>query len=145
MQRVTGKSVELAYVDQGYTWQNAADAAEQHGIRLEVVTPLGPRLRTTPRDARRTPLHRLRHAYERQTATPLHANFITVSSDLIPRHMSCSEGGMVAYEGGLAAHQEFHAVQRRTLLSPCRWRIQNAAVLGATLCCNPGCETTSRL
>jgi transposase len=37
VQQVTGKSVELAYVDQGYTGQNAADAAEQHGIRLEVV------------------------------------------------------------------------------------------------------------
>jgi transposase len=29
--------VELAYVDQGYTGQNAAEAAKQHGIRLEVV------------------------------------------------------------------------------------------------------------
>ena len=37
VQQVTGKSVQLAYVDQGYTGQNAADAAEQHGIRLEVV------------------------------------------------------------------------------------------------------------
>jgi transposase len=37
VQQVTGKSVELAYVDQGYTGQNAAEAAKQHGIRLEVV------------------------------------------------------------------------------------------------------------
>jgi len=37
MQQVTGNTVELAYVDQGYTGDNAADAAEQHGIRLEVV------------------------------------------------------------------------------------------------------------
>jgi transposase len=37
VQRVTGKSVELAYVDQGYTGQNTAEAAQQHGIRLEVV------------------------------------------------------------------------------------------------------------
>ena len=37
VQQVTGKSVELAYIDQGYTGQNAADAADQHGIRLEVV------------------------------------------------------------------------------------------------------------
>lgn len=37
VQDVTGESVELAYVDQGYTGeQPAADAAE-HGIRLEVV------------------------------------------------------------------------------------------------------------
>jgi CRP/FNR family transcriptional regulator, cyclic AMP receptor protein len=31
---VTGKNVELAYVDQGYTGQNTAEAAQQHGIRL---------------------------------------------------------------------------------------------------------------
>ncbi len=37
MQQVTGNTVELPYVDQGYTGDNAADAAEQHGIRLEVV------------------------------------------------------------------------------------------------------------
>jgi transposase len=29
--------VELAYVDQGYTGENAASAASNHGIRLEVV------------------------------------------------------------------------------------------------------------
>ena len=29
--------VEIAYVDQGYTGENAADAAEEHGIKLEVV------------------------------------------------------------------------------------------------------------
>ena len=37
MQEVTGQSVELAYVDQGYTGHAAAEAAEAHGIRLEVV------------------------------------------------------------------------------------------------------------
>jgi transposase len=37
VQQVTGNTVELAYVDQGYTGPNAADAAQQHGIRLEVV------------------------------------------------------------------------------------------------------------
>ena len=35
--QVTGSTVELAYGDQGYTGQNAAEAAQQHGIRLEVV------------------------------------------------------------------------------------------------------------
>ena len=34
---MTGNTVELAYVDQGYTGPNAAQAAQQHGIRLEVV------------------------------------------------------------------------------------------------------------
>ena len=37
VQEVTGNTVELAYVDQGYTGPNAAQAAGQHGIQLEVV------------------------------------------------------------------------------------------------------------
>jgi hypothetical protein len=37
VQQVTGNNVELAYVDQGYTGPNAAETAEQHGLRLEVV------------------------------------------------------------------------------------------------------------
>ncbi len=38
VQAVTGEHVELAFVDQGYTGEDVADAAQQHGIRLEVVT-----------------------------------------------------------------------------------------------------------
>ena len=34
---VTGESVTLAYVDQGYTGPATAEAAAAHGIRLEVV------------------------------------------------------------------------------------------------------------
>jgi transposase len=37
VQAETGETVEIAYVDQGYTGESAADAAEEHGIRLEVV------------------------------------------------------------------------------------------------------------
>ena len=37
VQQVTGGTVELAYVDQGYTGPNVAQAAQQHGLRLEVV------------------------------------------------------------------------------------------------------------
>ena len=37
MQQVTGDTVELAYVDQGYTGAAAAEVAEQHGITLEVI------------------------------------------------------------------------------------------------------------
>jgi transposase len=37
VQEVTGDHVEVAFVDQGYTGEDAADAAEEHGIRLEVV------------------------------------------------------------------------------------------------------------
>ena len=37
VQAATGESVEIAFVDQGYTGADAAAAAEQHGICLEVV------------------------------------------------------------------------------------------------------------
>jgi PP-loop superfamily ATP-utilizing enzyme len=37
VQAVTGNNVELAYVDQGYTGDEAAQAAAEHGLRLEVV------------------------------------------------------------------------------------------------------------
>ncbi|MBB2961461.1 transposase [Methylobacterium sp. R2-1] len=37
MQKATGDSVDLAYVDQGCTGERAAKAAADHGIALEVV------------------------------------------------------------------------------------------------------------
>jgi transposase len=37
VQEVTGRSVEVAFVDQGYTGEDAAQAADDNGIRLEVV------------------------------------------------------------------------------------------------------------
>ncbi len=37
IREVTGESVEIAFVDQGYTGEQPAADAEQHGIRLEVV------------------------------------------------------------------------------------------------------------
>jgi transposase len=37
VQAVTGRTVEVAFVDQGYTGNDAADQAKAHGIRLEVV------------------------------------------------------------------------------------------------------------
>ncbi len=37
VQASTGQSVDLAYVDQGYTGSKAADAAKAHGIELEVI------------------------------------------------------------------------------------------------------------
>jgi transposase len=36
IQEATGESVELAYVDQGYTGERASGFAAEHGIRLEV-------------------------------------------------------------------------------------------------------------
>lgn len=37
VQAATGESVELAFADQGYTGESAAEQAQAHGIRLEVV------------------------------------------------------------------------------------------------------------
>jgi len=37
VQEETGETVEIAFVDQGYTGENAADAAEEYGIRHEVA------------------------------------------------------------------------------------------------------------
>ena len=37
VQEATGESVELAYVDEGYTGERPAEEAQAHGIRLEVV------------------------------------------------------------------------------------------------------------
>jgi transposase len=37
IQEATGESVELAYVDQGYTGEHPAEEAQAHGIELEVV------------------------------------------------------------------------------------------------------------
>jgi transposase len=37
VQEVTGETVELAYVDQGYTGETAAQEAQSRGMRLEVV------------------------------------------------------------------------------------------------------------
>jgi len=37
VQQATGQSVEIAFVDQGYTGDAPAEAAQAHGIRLEVI------------------------------------------------------------------------------------------------------------
>jgi len=37
VQEATGETVEVAFVDQGYTGETAQEEAENHGIRLEVV------------------------------------------------------------------------------------------------------------
>lgn len=37
VQAVTGETIEVAFVDQGYTGERTAQAAHNHAIRLEVV------------------------------------------------------------------------------------------------------------
>jgi transposase len=38
VQEITGGTVQVAFVDQGYTGENAAGPADAHGIRLEAVS-----------------------------------------------------------------------------------------------------------
>ena len=101
------QTVELAYVDQGYTGPNAAEAAEEHGIRLEVVKhPMAKRgfvllprrwvverklrlgrtlpktrtrLRTARNQSQRRPLHRIRHPHDKQTHQRRSYKFLTAS------------------------------------------------------------------
>ena len=85
VQQVTGSTVELAYVDQGYTGSNAAEAAQQHGIRLEVVrhpmakrgSVLLPRRWVGERSfAWAARFRRLARDYERLPQTPKEIHFI---------------------------------------------------------------------
>lgn len=78
VQQITGEHVELAWVDQGYTGENAAQAAEKHGVRLEVVKHteakrgfvLLPRRWVVERDfAWAARFRRLARDYERLAAT----------------------------------------------------------------------------
>jgi len=78
---VTGNTVELAYVDQGYTGPNAAEAAQQHGIRLEVVKhPMAKRGATPmvvePSFAWAARFRRLARDYERLPQTLKGIHFI---------------------------------------------------------------------
>jgi transposase len=78
VQQITGEHVEMAWVDQGYTGENAALAAKTHGIRLEVVKHteakrgfvLLPRRWVVERDfAWAARFRRLARDYERLAAT----------------------------------------------------------------------------
>jgi len=85
VQEATGESVELAYVDQGYTGEKPAEAAKEHGIRLEVVKRpeakrgfvLLPRRWVVERDfAWATRFRRLVKDYERLPATVAGLHFV---------------------------------------------------------------------
>jgi transposase len=95
LRTVTGGTVEMAFVDQGYTGEAAAEEAKANGIRLEVVKhteakrgfgllprrwggrtqsrmarpvpEAGPRLRTIARGSRRLALARVPHPVASQT------------------------------------------------------------------------------
>jgi transposase len=85
IQEATGESVELAYVDQGYTGEKAAKEAEAHAMRLEVVRHeeakrgfvLLPRRWVVERDfAWASRFRRLAKDYERLPATLAGLHFV---------------------------------------------------------------------
>ena len=85
VQEVTGESVALAYVDQGYTGERPATEAQTHGMRLEVVKyeeakrgfVLLPRRWVVERDfAWASRFRRLAKDYERLPATLAGLHFV---------------------------------------------------------------------
>ena len=85
IQEETGESVELAYVDQGYSVESPAEEAEAHGMRLEVVKHSGakrgfvllPRRWVVERDfAWASRFRRLAKDYERLPATLAGLHFV---------------------------------------------------------------------
>jgi len=89
VREATGESVELAFVDQGYTGETAAASAAAHGMRLEVVKlpeakrgfVLLPRRRVVERSfARAARFRRLARDYERlpETVAGLHFLAFTI-------------------------------------------------------------------
>lgn len=94
IQQVTGNTVELAYVDQGYTGESAQQAAQQHGIRLEVVKhPMAkrgfvllPRRWVVERSfAWAARFRRLARDYERLDATLKGIHYIAFASIMLAR------------------------------------------------------------
>ena len=88
IQEATGETVELAYVDQGYTGEKASGAAAEHGIRLEVVKQeeakrgfvLLPKRWVVERDfAWATRFRRLVKDYERLPETVAGLHFVAFS------------------------------------------------------------------
>ena len=94
VQAVTEKSVELAYVDQGYTGEKAARAAEKRKIQLEVVKLSGakrgfvllPRRWVVERSfAWAARFRRLAKDYERLPTTVAGLHFVVFASVLLAR------------------------------------------------------------
>ena len=97
VQGVTGETVTLAYVDQGYTGATAAEAARTHGIQLEVVKlreakrgfVLLPRRWVVERSfAWLARFRRLARDYERLPTTLAGLHFIAFASLLLHRATS---------------------------------------------------------
>ncbi len=94
VQEATGETVEVAFVDQGYTGAPTAEAAAAHGIRLEVVRlpeakrgcVLLPRRWVVERSfARLARCRRLARDYERLAATLRGVHFVAFALLLLTR------------------------------------------------------------
>src|SRR5829696_3112310 len=94
VQEVTGESVELAFVDQGYTGEAAAESAAAHGLRLEVVKlpeakrgfGLLPRRRVVERSfAWAARFRRLARDYERLPETVAGLHFLAFAILMLKR------------------------------------------------------------
>jgi transposase len=98
VQIVTGERVEVAYVDQGYTGEQAEDDAAEHGIQLEVVKlaeakrgfVLLPRRWVVERSfAWLARFRRLARDYERLPTTLAGLHFIAFASLMLRRLSPC--------------------------------------------------------
>jgi transposase len=97
VQAVTGETVEVAFVDQGYTGEVAADAAEAHGMRRDVVKlptsqrgfVLLPRRWVVERSfAWTTRFRRLARDYERLPETLAGLHFLAFAIVLLKRFVT---------------------------------------------------------
>ncbi len=102
MQEATGDNIELAYVDQGYTGEKAADSAAEHGIHLEVVKHeeakrgfvLLPRRWVVERDfAWSSRFRRLVKDYERLPETVAGLHFVAFACLMLGRAAGLLAGG----------------------------------------------------
>lgn len=98
VQRATGETVEVAFVDQGYTGDEAAQQAAEHGIRLEVVKLptakngfiLLPRRWVVERSfAWLARFRRLARDYERLPTTLAGLHFLAFAILLLSRFIHC--------------------------------------------------------
>jgi len=94
----TGDSVKLAWVDQGYTGADAADAAKEHGIELEVIKlpnakrgfVLLPRRWVVERTlAWKSRFRRLVRDYERLPETVAGLHFVAFACLMLARLLAC--------------------------------------------------------
>ena len=102
VQEATGESVELAYVDRGYAGEEASEAAEASGIRLEVVRHSGakkgfvllPRRWVVERSfAWATRFRRLAKDYERLPATVAGLHFVAFACLFLHRAIAALVSG----------------------------------------------------